>query len=142
MTTDTRPLVIIPCGGKKRDVSKTRADRLYVGPYFRACLDYAETLTSAERIYILSALHGLIRRDKVIGPYDVKMGDHNSVPLAVVASDAIELDLVDEPRVIALGGRAYTSVVKKVWPHAETPLDGVGGLGMQLRWMKEQTRHA
>lgn len=133
-------IVVIPCGGKKRLVSCV-AGRMYIGPYHRACLTYALTLVPPERVYILSAKYGLLALDERIAPYNLKMGQRGCVTARTVADQAAARGLRAEERVIALGGRAYTDVARAVWSHAETPLDGVGGMGYQMQWLKQHTSH-
>ena len=46
---------------------------------FKDALKTAQTMTENENIRILSALHGLLRLDQIIEPYDVKIGDAGSI---------------------------------------------------------------
>ena len=133
--TDVRdslqPLVIVPCGGRKLTVPAP-AGQLYTGSYHRACRRAAAGLTGPGRILILSALHGLLPLDRVIGPYELRMGQPGSITPVELRRQAEQLHLVDEPQVIILGGRAYSAAALTVWPAAATPLAGAGGLGYQL----------
>jgi hypothetical protein len=126
-----QPLVIAPCGGRKLS-TPAPAGELYVGGYHLACRRAAAVLTTPDRILILSALHGLLPLDRVIAPYDLRMGQPGSITPAALRRQAEQLHLVDEPRVIVLAGRAYTTAALAVWPAAATPLAGAGGLGRQL----------
>jgi len=127
----TSPLVIIPCGGKKAG-HRTQARSLYRGAYFRAGLTAARRLTSPDRIRILSAMHGLLRLDELVAPYDLRMGQPGSVTAERVLRQAAEQGLVDEPHVVVLGGKAYRDVARAVWPHAEDPLAGTRSMGEQM----------
>lgn len=129
-------LVIIPCGGRKLAYTAP-AGELYTGPYHRACRAYAEALGG--RVLVLSALYGLLELGTVVEPYDLRMGRPGCVSASRVRDQAQSLNLLSEPEVVALGGRAYTSVCRAVWPCCVTPLVGVGGIGKQLRWLKQQT---
>lgn len=131
-------IVIIPCGGKKR-LEMSRARDLYIGPYFKACLRYSLYLVEPERVYILSALHGLLILDEEVEPYDLRMGQPGCVRVDQIRHRATEFELLNE-EVIALGGREYTGRCLQVWPHALTPLEGVGGIGKQLAWLKSHCR--
>lgn len=131
-------LVIIPCGGKKLG-RPAPAVELYVGPYFKACLRYAQSLVGDYEIRILSAKYGLLLLRKVIAPYDLRMGQHGCATVAQVRRRAEEQGLLAEGTVVALGGKQYVSVVRSVWPSCLTPLEGVGGIGKQLRWLKENS---
>jgi hypothetical protein len=114
-------------------VPEAPAGELYVGGYHLACRRAAAVLTAPGRILILSALHGLLPLDRVIAPYDLRMSQPGSISPDAVRRQAEQLHLVDEPRVIVLAGRAYTTAARWVWPHAcPSPLAGAGGLGHQL----------
>ncbi|HEY0435262.1 MAG TPA: hypothetical protein VGC92_01385 [Phenylobacterium sp.] len=127
-----RPLILIPCGGRKLALP-ARARDLYTGPYFRQALAWARTLGG--RFLILSAKHGLVEPEERIEPYDLRMGQPGSVTAGLVHAQAHARGLLDEPCVLAAGGRAYLKVVRDVWPLAETPFEGLG-LGKQLQAMR------
>jgi hypothetical protein len=122
-----------PCGGRKLTTpAPAPAGELYIGSYHLACRRAAAALTRPDRILILSALHGLLPLDRVIAPYDLRMGQPGSIRPAELRSQAEQLHLVEEPRVIILAGQSYSAAALSVWPAAATPLAGVGGLGYQL----------
>jgi uncharacterized protein DUF6884 len=50
------------------------AGRLYSGSYHLACRRAAAALTEPDGILILTALHGLLQLDRVIAPYELRMG--------------------------------------------------------------------
>ena len=127
-------IVIIPCGGKKREMP-CAAGNLYIGPYFKGCMAYALSKVGPERVFILSAKYGLISPNDRIEPYDLRMGNEGCVTADKVREQAIQRGLLGE-EVTALGGDEYIQVVKQVWPNAATPLTGVGGIGYQLQWLK------
>ncbi|MCA9407188.1 MAG: hypothetical protein KC733_00730 [Candidatus Omnitrophica bacterium] len=67
-----KKIILISCTSKKR-VVKAKAKDLYdKSPLFRKCLEYAELL-KPDRIFILSAKHGLLDLEKEIKPYDVTL---------------------------------------------------------------------
>jgi hypothetical protein len=80
--------------------------RTYVGGYHLARRRAAAVLTTPDRILILSVLHGLLPLDRVIAPYDLRMGQPGSITPAAPRRQAEQLHLVDEPRVIVLAGHA------------------------------------
>ena len=82
--TMSQRIVIIPCGGAKLGAPAPAAE-LYTGSMFRDTLTTARAMTTENNIYILSALHGLIALDKVVAPYDVKMGSGDEVTDGLVA---------------------------------------------------------
>lgn len=129
-------IVIIPCG-KAKKAYRTIAGAMYVGNYHRACMRYAWTLTTPDHIYILSSKYGLLALTDEIDPYELYMGQQGSITTEQVRKQAQERNLLLE-RVVALGGRSYTSVCKAIWPACLTPLEGVGGMGAQISWMTQQ----
>lgn len=128
-------LVVIPCSGAKLDRAAP-AGELYVGSWHQLARRAADAMVArgdAGRVVILSALHGLVDVDRVVEPYDVRLGEAGIVPLARrVAGQLIALEaeqvvgLVPSlyRRALALGCHA-TGVVD-VWP-----LDGCAGVGYQ-----------
>lgn len=139
MEVVSAPLVIIPCGGRKL-TTRCSADLMYTGPYHRACKRFAMSVTGPENVLILSARYGLLRLTDEIDTYDLKMGQTGSVKPETVEAQAKVMGLLVHPNVIAIGGTRYTEVVSAVWPNAMTPLTGVGGLGMQIRWLAEHSK--
>lgn len=132
------PLVIIPCGGKKREGRALAAD-MYIGPYHKACQAYARSLAPDCSILILSALYGFLALWDEIAPYELRMGSPGCVSLVTLKQQAKERNILDEKDVILLGGKEYVTPCKRIWSHAQTPLDGVGGIGKHLKWLKEHT---
>jgi hypothetical protein len=130
------PIVIIPCGAKKLN-RPAKAINMYQGSYYKKCRDYALSLTMKENIFILSAKYGLLPLDKIIEPYSLTLGQEGCVNSNDVRKQAGELNLLDRD-CIAIGGKRYTNLCKRVWKEAKTPLEGKGGMGYQMKWMKEQ----
>lgn len=108
---------------------------MYTGSYHKACLRWALTNTDADRVYILSAKYGLLALQDVIEPYELVMGQPGSVTASIVAQQARDRKL-SATDVIGIGGSKYVTVIRAVWPKADTPLDRVGGIGKQLQWLK------
>jgi hypothetical protein len=130
-------IAIVACGSKKLD-RPASARCLYTGPYFRACLAYALKLAKAKDVFIISAKYGLVGLNDVIEPYDKKLGDPFSVTEFSLTAQAEQFGLL-KAKVIVLGGKLYIGLCRKVWPKLEAPLEGKGGLGKQIQWMKSQT---
>jgi hypothetical protein len=122
------PLVIVGCGARKLR-RPAPAGELYTGQHYQACMATARTLTSPDHIRILSAAHGLLKLDTETAPYDVKMGDVGSFTVHMLREQVKRAGLLDGP-VIVLAGAAYAMLCRGVWPHAETPLAGLG-IGQQ-----------
>lgn len=137
---DTRPVVIVPCGGRKLDHAAPAGD-LYVGSYHRQTRKAATAIAerTGARVLILSALHGLVELGTVLEPYDLRMGQPGSVTAARVAGQAAALGIAAAV-VTVIAGRAYADVVTAVWPHAVRVLDGTSGMPHQMARMAEVAR--
>ena len=62
-------IALISCVSKKQELSdgeKVKAKDLYISPLFKMAYDYAKKL-DVDRVFILSAKHGLLSPDKEIG---------------------------------------------------------------------------
>ena len=64
-------IVLISCVSRK-GMTKAKAENLYKGPLFINSLAYSKSL-KPDKIFILSALHGLLDLNKEIEPYDVTL---------------------------------------------------------------------
>ena len=81
--------VIIPCGNSKLDTAAP-ASEFYTGSMFQDSLRTARRLFSDDRIYIMSAKHGIVKLDKVLEPYDVKLGMEGSIDARTLADSLDE----------------------------------------------------
>jgi hypothetical protein len=133
------PLVIIGCGARKTS-HPAPAAKLYTGSYFTACLSAARALAPDDRVFILSAKHGLLPADGQIpiAPYDLKMNDPGSVTPAEVRYQAARRNLLGRP-VTALCSARYADVCRKIWEDVDTPLAGLG-IGDQRHVLAEIRR--
>jgi len=132
-------IVIVPCGHLKASHATT-AEQMYVGRYHKAGMKYAQFMAPRENIYILSAKYGLMTLDTVIEPYDLKMGDVGSIGAYTIKQQAIRFGILNES-VIALGGKSYSLMVKRVWPSAQTPLIGLS-MFRHYTWFNDQMRRS
>lgn len=133
-------LVIVGCGAAKTP-HPAPAGHLYTGSYHRACRRAADALTAhGGTVLILSALHGLTLLDAVIAPYELRMGQPGSITPAQLRDQAAALGVLDHRPVTVLAGAAYAAAALTVWPHATTPLSGLG-IGRQLAHLKHLTHH-
>ena len=69
---------VIPCGAAKLGTSAPAAE-FYTGSMFKDALETARQHFSDDKIFVLSAKHGLVRLDTVLDPYDLKLGDPGSI---------------------------------------------------------------
>ncbi|WP_405508818.1 hypothetical protein OG323_22640 [Streptomyces cyaneofuscatus] len=128
-----RRVVVIPCGAAKLDREAPAAE-LYTGSYHRACARAAAALTvDGGTILILSALHGLVPLDRVLAPYNLRMGAPGSIAPDALREQARELGLDHATDVTILAGLTYATAALAVWPHAVTPLTGMPGMGHHMR---------
>lgn len=130
-------MVIVTCGARKGTLPAQAAD-LYTGPYYRACMRYAQVIAPPERIRILSAKHGLLRLDDVTAPYEQTLGQPGAIAPSAVRLQASQQNIIGEQQVVVLGGSNYVALARKVWPHATAPLAGMR-MGNQMRWLKHHT---
>ena len=129
-------VVVIPCSGPKAPTGKHErrpAGELYTGSFHRYARQHAERL-GADRILILSALHGLITLDKLVGAYDIKLGDEGAYggKAGIVRNQAKGLGLLAaDVRVASFCPNRYTAVLAEAIPGLLTPLAGATGIGDQ-----------
>lgn len=126
-------LVVIPCGAAKL-AHAAPAGEMYTGSYARACARAASALTAAGgTVLVLSALYGLTPLDRVIEPYELRMGQPGSVTGEQLREQARALGVDRAREVVVLAGAAYTAAARQVWPDAAAPLAGLAGMGYQLQ---------
>lgn len=127
-----RRAAVVSCGKRKLTRSAMAKD-MYIGPYFKACMAYA--ISVADIVLIFSAKYGLIRPTDVIAPYDVYLPNASTEyqkKIKAFVSTQLEKFTDAGYEIIYVCGKTYWSGL----PSGATPLDGVGGLGRQMKWMK------
>lgn len=67
-------ICLISCVSQKTNYP-TKCKDLYISPLFKKTWNYVRDIEKPQGVYILSALHGLIRYDQVIEPYDKTLLD-------------------------------------------------------------------
>lgn len=134
-TEDAGVLLVVPCSGAKLEHAAP-AEKLYHGTLTTMGLAAAASVVQSfadTRVVILSALHGLVDPDRVLAPYDVKMGDPGSITTEQLAE---QLRATGARRVIALTPNGYTAALVAACMAAglelpEAPLAGSRGIGEQ-----------
>ena len=131
-------IIIIPCGARKLN-HKAMAKDMYIGSYAAMCKRYARSITTDDKIFILSAKYGLLKMTDIIESYSLTLGQMGSVTPRQVKQQAQDLNILQED-CIAIGGKRYINLCKAIFINCKTPLqDNVkGGNGKQLQWMKAQ----
>lgn len=129
-------VLVIPCGSAKL-ANAAPAGQLYTGSYHRACRTAADALAEpGTTILIVSALHGLVPLDRLLEPYELRMGQPGSITGDQLRAQARELGVDRATEVVVLAGAVYTAAARQVWPRAAAPLEGAGGMGYQLQRLK------
>lgn len=65
---------LISCTSSKKDYACIAREMYSESPRFTLCYEYSKK--TCDRVYILSAKHGIISEDKVIEPYIVNINYH------------------------------------------------------------------
>jgi len=100
-------IVLVQCTNSKRDESVPARDLYDESAYFRDYRAYA--LAKGDEWYILSAKHGLLDPDTVIGPYDERgLSEAQAESIAEYFAD--RTTCADTIEVLA-GGRDYADVL-------------------------------
>ncbi|MGW6203679.1 DUF6884 domain-containing protein [Streptomyces sp. NPDC055089] len=140
-------MIIVSCGGSKLATEQpVPAGKMYTGSYHWALRRAANTLTHgvrSARVFVLSALHGLLDLNDLIAPYDLRMGETGSVTSEQVRQQAVDRGILDAD-VTVLGPRSYCDISRAVWPQMTEPLAGARGIGDQLARLADiynPTRH-
>jgi hypothetical protein len=134
-------LALVSCV-KLKGPEPVAAKDLYVSALFRAMRHYAET--HADRWMILSAKHGLLAPNTVIGRYERTLNQMSAKERREWSTrvlSALEAELSGVDTVVLLAGERYREgivpALKERRLQVEVPLEGKG-LGQQLQWLKQQ----
>lgn len=135
-------IVLISCVKSKKDVPMA-AKHLYTSPLFRKGLNYAEIY--GDKYYILSAKHGLLSPETVIGPYEETLKSKRREERQIWASKVLEklkLQVRPNDKIIFLAGAVYreylSDALKSMGFLVEAPLEGKS-LGQQIQALNRLT---
>lgn len=137
-----RKIVLLSCVSKKRDF-KTTAANLYDSTLFKNAFRYAKSL-NPDKIYILSALYGLLETDEIVKPYNKTLNEMNKrdrIEWSNIVLEQLrdkELDLNNDHFVI-LAGNNYRKYLLHHISHYELPLEGMR-IGEQLSFLKRSVK--
>ncbi|MEM5528012.1 DUF6884 domain-containing protein [Gammaproteobacteria bacterium AS21] len=131
-------VALISCVKSKR-LEKSEAEILYTSTLFKSNLAYAKKIGSDE-IYILSALHGLLKLDDKIEPYEKTLNkmlkaDREEWSKKVV-SQLEELHIIENTNFIILAGVKYREYILPHLNEYSIPFKGLR-FGEQLSKLKE-----
>ena len=136
-----KKIILISCVSKKREY-KTKAKDLYQSTLFKYALKYAQKL-NPDKIYILSALHGLLELDDEINPYNKTLNKMKKIEKQQWSNKVLNqlkqknLDLVNDEFII-LAGKNYREYLVNEIKNYKIPMEGLG-IGEQLSFLKKNT---
>jgi len=134
-------IVLISCASKKLPY-KAKAKELYASYLFKLNLKYAESL-APDKMFILSAKHGVLSLDEEIEPYNQtlnKMSDAEVKKWAEsVASQLSIISDLKKDEFIFLAGEKYRKYLIPKIKNYRIPLKGLG-IGKQLKYLKQNNK--
>ena len=132
-------VVLISCVSRKLH-HKSKAQDLYVSPLFKKELEYAKLL-NPDKIFILSAKHGLLRLDKEIEPYNKTLNKMRSKEIKEWANSALnqlkKLTDLENDEFIFLAGNNYRKFLVSHIKHYKIPMKHIN-LFYQQGWLKKE----
>lgn len=136
-----RRIVLISCSKKKLGY-KAKVKDLYVSPLFKLSLKYAYLL-KPDKIYILSAKHGLVDLKEELEPYEITLnsmvaGEIKDWAKMVARQLKDEVDFKND-EVVFLAGDNYRKHLLPLFSHYQVPLRGLS-IGRQLHFLKKSLR--
>lgn len=132
-----RGLILVACGGVKVAHAAPAAD-LYFGPYFSDCLSFARSVADEEDIRILAAKHGLVELDRILEPYDTRIGDADAITAEQLRAQAEAAGLPDRWPTIA-GGLEYVELAARAWGSVARAIPRGLGIGEQRAYLRGAT---
>lgn len=143
-------LCIVPCGkmkiwDKTPNAGPTYARDVYIGTFAKKCREYAEKFYPKSWL-IISAKYGFLWPEDVVnGPYDVCFHDKksNSISIEELKKQIKEKNLDKYDKIIVLGGKYYTEMIKNVFSTKEivNPLYGCKGIGYMMAKLNESIKN-
>jgi len=134
-------IILIACASKKLS-HKAKAKDLYISPLFKYNLKYAKTL-NPDKIFILSAKHGLLDLEEEIQPYDKTLKnmhlDERRKWSEKVIKQLQKIADLDNDKIIFLAGEKYREFLIPEIKNYEVPLKNMG-IGKQLGFLKQNTQ--
>ena len=173
-------VILLACSASKLPEAKSHPDKkykaedIYIGQLFQKSKRFAELQYNISKednknLYILSALHHILRRDELISYYNKYLGDLNKKELKEWGTQVIEkllkfrnidddiqgtggAESLVEDEYIALAGKKYYEPIssgkyikgkgtqnKKI-EILSTPLSQYRGIGYQLGWLSSEIK--
>jgi cytoplasmic iron level regulating protein YaaA (DUF328/UPF0246 family) len=136
-----KTIIFISCVSKKLP-RPAKAQDLYISPLFKFNLAYAKSLRP-DKIFILSARHGLLSLNDRIAPYDTTLNTMPDKERRVWGSKVMrqlrgKVNLEKDTFVFLAGGR-YRKYLMPHMKRVQVPMMHLG-IGKQLQFLKYATR--
>jgi cytoplasmic iron level regulating protein YaaA (DUF328/UPF0246 family) len=144
-----KTFILVSCSSQKA-AKLCRAEDMYISALFKSSIRYAKNFEHPE-IYILSAKYGLLKREKIIEPYDVtlstvprkKRKPHLHILNAEekkawgekVLKQLSTLADTKKDKFIFLAGKEYVKPLRDALTNIEEPLEGKKQ-GQRLAFLK------
>jgi hypothetical protein len=136
-------IVLISCVSKKVKIKpgeKIPAKNLYTSDLFKKSLAYAKKL-QANKIFILSAKHGLISLEKKIETYNETLNDKSNIErrewAAMVLEQLKQECAINTDKFVILAGKNYYKDLIIHLTNYKIPMEGLG-IGKKLQWLKKR----
>lgn len=132
-------VALIGCGKLKASAPSPARD-LYTSDLFRLQLRYAVAV--AERVFILSAKHGLLEPAQVVAPYEHRLQRGERAGWGRRVAERLAALCPGPLSIVGLAGQEYLEAIPLLvgW-ELVAPLAGMG-VGERRRWLKEQAEAA
>ena len=135
-------IVFIGCGATKMKTA-CKARKMYVGNYVQLCLAYAQTFTTQDNIYILSAKYGVLPLEKVIEPYNKTLNNMNIEEKQdwknMVIKQLEDIGINKDTEVVFICGTNYYTLLEDYFTNYKLPLPKQR-IGVQQHFMIEELR--
>lgn len=134
-----KTIVLISCVKKKQN-RKCKAEDMYISSYFKKSLEYAKSL-KPDKIFILSAKHGLLSLSTEIEPYELTLNTFKVSELKEWSTRTLqqltkEANLQND-KFIFLAGNKYRKLLLPELNNYEVPLEGLA-IGKQLQYLNQR----
>lgn len=134
---DGERIALISCSKLKKPY-RCRASELYsASTLFSLSYEYAKA--NADRVYIISAKHGLVGEDEVIEPYDETLNEKTSSERQawsqMVLNQLKQVCDIQRTEFIVLAGKYYYEYLLPYLPHVSLPL-GKLPLGKRIEFLQ------
>jgi len=133
-----KKIFLISCVSKKLDCPAKARD-LYISPLFKFNLQFAKK-SKADKIFILSAKHGLISLEKTIEPYNLTLNNMKDFEIRewakIVLVKLTKYADLENDEFTFLVGIKYRKYLVPHFLHYKVPMQGLG-IGKQLKYLKD-----